>query len=218
MFISEFDKKGNTSIEQNHITGGLAIFLTGYSTVGKNLFADMIQNHPKLKKKRIKQFSFARPLRRDLRLFSERVLKIDINTKNPIKKEALRPFLVLYVEFKRKRTQGQYFINGIKGEIKHSLNTGHICLITDCRYAEYPKDELQYAKEAGLLVNIERYRILDGSPNNKEFVGPPNEHEARNGPKMKEAADWHVIWGDDKAEKQKCVDDFITFVQTIYKI
>jgi hypothetical protein len=162
--------------------------LSGYATSGKDLLCE------KLKERggNVKRFALADKLKESLSPFILNEYGVDIYKATPKEKELLRPLMVAYSKLHRYRTKGRFFSEKIEKEvIEHSKNG--LAVITDVRFAEFVgTDELWWLSDlGGVLVNVEKYHIKD---NKIEVVGPPNQEEAENGPKLKNAADYLIKW------------------------
>lgn len=89
-------------------------------------------------------------------------------TINDEEKQTIRPMLVEYGRLMRKITHGRYFIEKLANNKR--FNKDSINIITDIRYAEYPKDELYWIKEEvnGFLIFMERNGIADANDFEKQ--------------------------------------------------
>ncbi len=198
---------------------GLIIGITGFAGTGKNLFADLLLPQLHARKIKAEQFSFAKKLRKDLFECCKFNIGIDPFTRNPKEKEILRPLFVTYAKIIRRRTGGTYFVKALERRVAEPYQKGTICVISDARHCDYPDDELSFVKKFGILVNIDRFsESKENGQIIKTFIGPANEEEARNGPKMKENADWLIEWSDAPAAKDKAIKDFLVFLDTVYKL
>src|SRR5208337_1055535 len=107
-------------------------------------------------------------------------------TQVPEQKTVIRPFLVWYGDAQRKRTDGTYWRDIIDNKLREGSED--FAIITDVRYAHYPKDEIQWVRDDwnGIVVHVSRFIVENG---NKAYILPPNEHEMINDPKMKALSD-----------------------------
>lgn len=87
-------------------------------------------------------------------------------------------------------------------------------ILTDLRYDEYGAgDELGWVRSRhGVVVTIEKY--FD-EPTGIRFLGPPNESERVNTPKIKAQSDWIVVWkdGDTEDNLRSKVTEFIQYLK-----
>lgn len=165
------------------------VFISGFATVGKDLFADLLIEN--LEPGKASKLSFASTIKEDCSQFLYE--KCGVQDYNDRKiKESIRPLWLWYGLYHRERTRGQYFIEKLKERIKACQS--ELIIITDCRYATYSGvDELDFALESGVLVFIDKFKIQDGQ---SVYTGPANEAEGLNGPTLRSSAQYHVKWQD----------------------
>jgi len=125
-------------------------------------------------------------------------------------KEVIRGYLINFAAKKRAETQGRFFIDILDKEIQHGKHKfGDVIVITDVRFAEFPKDEVYWLKnqKRGVLAYIQKTNLDDS------FQCAPNETEAVNDPKVREEANYIVSWkhGDSEKNLKKEVYNFIDF-------
>lgn len=168
------------------------IGIGGAARSGKDTFASILANSLQQAGKSVKRVAFADPLKSDIDDFLIKHLGISAFTPIPEEKTLIRPMLVWYGDVQRKRTNGRYWIDLAKKTIEETNYDYYI--VTDVRYDVYDKDELYFLKNEvnGVLCHINKYVV--NSNNEKEFVQPPNEHEAVNNPKIKAASHHIVEW------------------------
>lgn len=187
-------------------------FIIGTSGIvrsGKNTFCDLLQDEfGKRFNLNSVQVSLAWQLRKDLEEFG---LKhgFDVWTQKNEDKEDIRPLMLWWGTFQRKRTKGQYFINCLKKQIESLIDTYGLFLVTDCRFKEFNYDESDYIKENGVLVHVSRYDLIGGE---RVFNTPPNEFEARNDPIMKQEANYIVEWENSNGDINKLKPHITKFV------
>jgi hypothetical protein len=162
------------------------IGLSGVAGAGKDLFYEILsQKIPCFKA------SLADNLKKEVSPWCLENYGIDPMNCNRKEKNSIRDLLVFHGSFRRHQTQGRYWIESLEKSIFNSdiprLNK-HI-IITDIRYDEYEKDEVQWLKneQKGILVHLSR---MD---NNIE-IKPANLEESKNNPKLIEKADFHIEW------------------------
>lgn len=136
-------------------------------------------------------------------------------------KELIRNFLVFHACFKRKITNGRYWIEKVQDKIIKDKFHG-FKVITDIRYDEYKQDELNWLKEelGGIHVHVSQYSLIydkDGKPIGKLFRKPVNEEEERNEEKLKNKSDFQIEWEFLKngqiSELYPHMDKFIRWLQ-----
>lgn len=162
------------------------IGLAGNATVGKDTFCKLLtEANPDFKR-----FAFADFLKHEV----SDILRhnFGLNVYNNEDKIFARDFLVSWGHLRREQTEGKYFINLLEEEIRKVLfNRKYVVpVITDVRFATYPYDELNFVKDTGILVYIDKYY------QSYDNVGPANEKEAYNNPILKQSADYLFEWQD----------------------
>lgn len=120
-------------------------------------------------------------IKKDLKNMILKNLKLKIDPNLPKEKEMMRPLMVEYGRYMRKKTKGRYFIEKLNEN--RQFSKGYVPIITDIRYTEYPKDELYWLKteKKGILIFLERKGIKDA-----------NEFEKKNNIILKNSADFHI--------------------------
>lgn len=171
------------------------IGVSGLARVGKNLFCDIAIKQ--LKEKyglSAKQFALAYELKNDCRDFVKDKLGIDVFTEKTEEKNIIRPLLVWYGGVKRSQSNGAYWTTLLKNRM--NADSSEVVLVSDIRYCEYEKDEVQWIKNDlnGKLIHIRRYQYL--GDNVKVYTIPPNADEERNDPKLQRFADYELEWED----------------------
>ena len=173
------------------------IGVSGLARVGKNLFCDIAIKQ--LKEKyglTAKQFALAYELKNDCRDFVKDKLGIDVFTEKTEEKNIIRPLLVWYGGVKRKQSNGTYWTSLLKSRMDN--DPSDVVLVSDIRYCEYEKDEVQWIKDelSGKLIHIRRYKYLFLGNNTKVYTKPPNVDEELNDPKLQDFADYKLEWED----------------------
>ena len=180
------------------------IGISGVAGSGKDLFYSLLS--ARLNTRRL---ALADELKRELRDFSISYYGIDPINCNREDKEKIRSLLVFHGNFKRKQTEGRYWIEKLNKTLDSSLSNQISC-ITDIRYSEYKNDEVQWLKKErkGVLVHISRI-LKDGG-----IHQAPNEFERNNDPILKNEADYRVYWHttNDIAELDCYIDKFIKWL------
>ena len=183
------------------------IGLSGYAGSGKDLFFKLLSDRISLKR-----YALADELKLDMRDQIKKTHDIDILNCDRVEKDSIRHLLVDYGSEKRKITKGRYWIDKLSEKI---LPIKQDICITDIRYAYYEKDEANWIKEdlSGVLVWIDQYEV-DYNEGARVMNAAPNEEESINGPKIKEYADYTVMWEkvENKDKLYHHVDDFLTWL------
>lgn len=184
----------------------IIIAISGFCRSGKNSFANVLQKElkdscPNLK---VEQFSFANALRIELDDFINHHFNISPWTEDEKEKEIIRPLLIAHGNAKRQISENQYWIKKIDEKIERS--DCDVALITDLRYCESDKDEVQWVKsKKGLIFHIKRY-VKKG--NQKVFQSAPNEFEKRNNSLLEKNAD--IVY---KLPMTKTKEEFLSILK-----
>lgn len=184
----------------------LIIGCAGICNSGKNTFCDLLEEYLTEKYKlNIKQLSFASSLREETEDFLREKFRLDVWTQDRAEKDKFRDFFTIYSDMKRKATNGTYFFDAVKEEIKYcsSVFPFDIYLLSDARFKEYEYDETDFIKENGILVHVTKFRI-NKDVFIRQYPLPPNKFEAENDPKIKEMANYKFEWpevGDGELNK-----------------
>lgn len=185
----------------------MPIGVSGVAGAGKDLFFELIS-----RRLPVRRFALADALKVDVQRWCIDRYGIDPTNCSREDKEKVREFLVFHGTFMRKRSEGRFWIDKLDSKIKSFLlnaQSNDIPIVTDIRYSEYKKDEVDWVKNElnGVVVHISQYEIKDTvSKRNwpKKEMGrvyrePVNFEEARQDPLLKSNADFSVEW-----EKIKC--------------
>ena len=117
------------------------IGISGVAGSGKDLFYSLLS--ARLNTRRM---ALADELKRELRDFSISSYGIDPINCNREDKEKIRSLLVFHGNFKRKQTEGRYWIEKLNKALDSSLSNQISC-ITDIRHSEYDNDEVRWLKK-----------------------------------------------------------------------
>ena len=110
----------------------------------------------------------------------------------------------------RDKTQGQYWIDGIK----NLIFCDKVNIITDVRYCEYECDELNWIQSNnGIVVHITRFFEENGE---RIYILPNNEHEKRNDKILKNKANYSFSWPTDVSKQKKYSDKFFKWLVKNY--
>lgn len=198
------------------------IGISGLARSGKDMFTTISQHILEAEYNlKTKRFALANELKKDLEQLIWDKTTINVFTDNSSHKKVIRPLLVAYGEVMRTVSEGTYWTNAVEQQLKRS--NIDIAFITDIRYDEYPKDELYWLKHKmnGKLIHIRKWHF-DENYNERTYDLPPNEHEARNDPKLQRKADYCFEWEDYSRLKVSYEDilkneDLINKIKNIYK-
>ena len=174
----------------------IPIGISGVAGAGKDLFFNLLSKHLG-----VRRFALADQLKYDCAAWCYDQYGIDPLDCTREEKDQVRELLVFHGVFKRKLSNGRYWINKLDSQVKSFLTnaqTDDIPVITDIRYQEYEKDEVYWVKNElkGVLVHVSQYQIKEGK---RHWRDPANPEEARQDPILKNHADFSVEW-----EKIKC--------------
>lgn len=180
------------------------IGVSGVARAGKDTFAAILMNQLNEAGKSVSKYALADALKADCDEFCQKNFGFSAFTQVPEEKLIIRPLLVWYGDAQRQRTNGTYWINIIHEKLKK--DNSDFAIITDIRYAHYPKDEIQWVKNDcdGVVVHISRYKWtcmwdkecneIPGGKRWKAYTQPANDHETLNDPKVKALSDFRVEW------------------------
>lgn len=124
-------------------------------------------------------------------------------------KALIRPLLVAFGCGVRS-TNPTAWIDKARIKIGTGLALGKIVVITDIRFDEFSGDEADFTQSTlnGLLVNIDRVVIKDGR---SVILGPANEVEAKNYPKIKARADVNICASNLEELEQEVVAKILPY-------
>lgn len=198
--------------------------VSGCARSGKNIFCDIaIKQLKEDYNLNAKSYALAFELKKDCEPFIKNKLGLDVFSEITEHKNIFRPLLVWYANVKRTQTQGRYWIELLNNTIKNDINDNNIdiVLISDIRFAEYPKDEIFWLKDElnGKLIHISKFSYDTFIKDKKIFNKPPNDTERLNDPKIKNNADYLIEWesmnGDNLINNEylnKKVKDCLKFI------
>lgn len=171
--------------------------LSGVASSGKDTFFSLLSQ-----KLSFQRFALADELKIILRGRLIEKYNIDILNCSREEKNIVRDELVLFAKEKRLETYGKFWTEILTKKILES-KAKYIC-ITDIRHNFFINDEVFWLKNilGGYLVDISSY-----DPNTGVFTQPPNEEEMFHYPKVREAADYFVMW--PKVNDVKRLDLFV---------
>lgn len=171
--------------------------LSGVAGSGKDTFFYLLSQ-----KLPFQRFALADELKILLREDIIKKTNIDILNCTREEKDSVRNDLVLFAKQKRLESYGKFWTDLLSKKINES-SCEHIC-ITDIRHNYFSKDEVYWLKQTlnGRLIDVSCYSPIDGT-----LTQPPNEEEEFHYPKVKQDADYYVIW--PKVSDIKRLDLFV---------
>lgn len=162
------------------------IGLAGNATVGKDTFYKFLYEI----NNKFCRFAFADKLKSEV--YEVLLNNFHLNVFSNKDKILARDFLVAWGDLRRKQSKGQYWINELTKVIEKCSNKDNIIsVITDVRFATFKYDELDFIKQNGILVYIDKVDRIEA-----EYISPANEKEAYNNPILKNNADYLFEWQD----------------------
>ena len=169
------------------------IGISGYARSGKDTFGEALVRILKTYGVKAKTYALATQLKYDITFLTESDFNISAFTRDDDEKKIIRPLLVGYGEAWRK-ADPDHWIKVLDSNFEPLT----LPIITDIRY----ENEADYILEnQGFLLNISR------SLSSEEFVGPANEEEKLNGPKVKQKSSFDLCWGT--IADQKLIDEVV---------
>jgi hypothetical protein len=174
----------------------LFIGISGVAGSGKDLFFKILKNELDKRGVDAHKYSLADSLKRECNSYLKEHHQIDIFNCTREEKDTVRPFLVFHGTTKRNKSKGRHWIEILDKKIKEDSLTGVVC-VTDIRYDEYDNDEAGWIKNElnGILVHIQH-----------KGIGPANEEETRQDPRILKGSDYCIEWETEKGG-QKEVED-----------
>lgn len=188
----------------------LVIGISGQANAGKNLFAQLLSK----KIDNVRQFALADHLKYELQESCLKLYGIDPLSCSRKEKNDIRDFMVFHGDYRRKQTNGRYWIDKLNTQIVSTGEKDIVC-VTDIRYSVNDKDELHWLKNElnGILIHIKRF-TYNPETKVKRFLSAPNLHEADNDPKLQAAADYKIEWPETSVENLDVfIDDFVNYLK-----
>jgi hypothetical protein len=165
--------------------------ISGHARVGKNTFADCIE--ALFPESKFKIIALGDLLKEEAREQIYELYNLDSFSKKTEEKVIFRQFLVDLSKKNRRESLGKHYTNAILPVINECFEEGIIPIVADVRHDEYLEDEYSFIKNlGGIVVYVEK--ILKSPDGQFELLGPANQAEAENGPRIKEKADALVSW------------------------
>lgn len=169
------------------------IGISGYARSGKDTFGEALVRILKTYGIKAKTYALATQLKEDITFLTESDFNISAFTKDDQEKKIIRPLLVGYGEAWRK-ADADHWIKVLDSNFEPAI----LPIITDIRYV----NEADWILDNnGFLLNVSR------SLSSENFVGPANEEEKLNGPKVKDKSSFDLCWGT--MSDQKLIDEVV---------
>lgn len=175
------------------------IGVSGVAGSGKDTFYKLLQDYCKARDIKCARFSIADNLKKDLKPFCISNYKIDPLNCTRNEKDTLRPLMVYHGAAMRKISKGRHWINKSNKEINNKKYKDHLKVITDIRYNQYDKDEVDWLKKelGGVLVHISQFGEFKNpktGKSEKDYLFPANLYEEVYDPQISELADYNISW------------------------
>jgi hypothetical protein len=167
------------------IFGISGIARCGKDTLGRHLIAKLQKSgFPTI------PISFASVLKYDLDPFLKEKVNISAFTENTQEKEIIRPLLVAYGTNVCRKIDPDHWIKKIEKQVKASINSKIIVVITDVRY----ENECKWIKDnGGFMIHLSRMGQK-----------PANFEEKVNDPIVRKISDHKIKWKTFSDEKETC--------------
>jgi hypothetical protein len=163
--------------------------VSGVARAGKDTFAALTAKSLWARERfpKIKQLAFADKLKEDVNAFLQEHCGVaDVSALSGEAKTDIRPFLVWYGCYMRKKDPG-HWIKQVALKMEEDNDTD-LFVITDNRFP----NEVEWVHSlGGAVVHVKRYLQ---KPHQTTLLAPPNPEEAINDPLVDMAADVHVRW------------------------
>lgn len=190
------------------------IGIVGYARSGKDTFASIAKEILTKKGYKVKQYSFAEQLKKEVANFLRKNCGVDVWSQNSDVKKDIRDFLVWYgTTFWRKRDPERW-IRGVDNQLKLDGNEIDIAIVSDVRY---PNEGEWVNSWNGYLVHVAAWKMVPADKGCelgghdwaeiKTFLSAPNEQERINDPLVKAMAQYHLEWPVKGLSPQEAVED-----------
>ena len=198
-------------MELNGIKTNLNLIgIAGVAGSGKDTFGKIIGNVFENSGGKVNYLSFAAKLKAEVSEISKKLYDIDPTNCTRDEKNLIRPLLLAHGAIMREKTQGQYWIEGVKNLIIEN----NINIITDVRFCEYECDEVDWIQSnGGIVVHITRFFEENGQ---RIYIMPDNEYEKRNDKTLKNKADYSFSWPTDISKQKKYSEKFFKWLVKNY--
>jgi len=198
-------------MELNGIKTNLNLIgIAGVAGSGKDTFGKIIGNVFENSGGKVNYLSFADKLKAEVSEISKKLYDIDPTNCTRDEKNLIRPLLLAHGAIMREKTQGQYWIEGVKNLIIEN----NINIITDVRFCEYECDEVDWIQSnGGIVVHITRFFEENRQ---RIYIMPDNEYEKRNDKTLKNKADYSFSWPTDISKQKKYSEKFFKWLVKNY--
>lgn len=198
-------------MELNGIKTNLSVIgIAGVAGSGKDTFGKIIGNVFENSGGKVNYLSFAAKLKAEVSEISKKLYDIDPTNCTRDEKNLIRPLLLAHGAIMRKKTQGQYWIEGVKNLIIEN----NINIITDVRFCEYECDEVDWIQSnGGIVVHITRFFEENGQ---RIYIMPDNEYEKRNDKTLKNKANYSFSWPTNISKQKKYSEKFFKWLVKNY--
>lgn len=198
-------------MELNGIKTNLSVIgIAGVAGSGKDTFGKIIGNVFENSGGKVNYLSFAAKLKAEVSEISKKLYDIDPINCTREEKNLIRPLLLAHGAIMREKTQGQYWIEGVKNLIIEN----NINIITDVRFCEYECDEVDWIQSnGGIVVHITRFFEENGQ---RIYIMPDNEYEKRNDKTLKNKANYSFSWPTNISKQKKYSEKFFKWLVKNY--
>jgi len=187
----------------------LLIGINGVAGSGKDSIAQMLEDKLHFKYK-IQTASLAEKLREELKDVVQKNFLINVFTEDRCHKNLIRPILVEWARVHRKQSHGLYFIIHLKHKLNKLFKENDIVVVSDCRYKEYPFDELDFFKLNGFLIHVSKIINVYGA---EKILEGANSDEQINDPLFEKEANYKIVWPEaNRSILEKKVDHLINWL------
>jgi ABC-type oligopeptide transport system ATPase subunit len=198
-------------MELNGIKTNLNLIgIAGVAGSGKDTFGKIMGNVFENSGGKVNYLSFAAKLKAEVSEISKKLYDIDPINCTREEKNLIRPLLLAHGAIMREKTQGQYWIEGVKNLIIEN----NINIITDVRFCEYECDEVDWIQSnGGIVVHITRFFEENGQ---RIYILPDNEYERRNEKILKSKANYSFSWPTNISKQKKYSEKFFKWLVKNY--
>ena len=198
-------------MELNGIKTNLNLIgIAGVAGSGKDTFGRIIGDVFENSGGKVNYLSFATKLKAEVSEISKKLYDIDPTNCTRDEKNLIRPLLLAHGAIMREKTQGQYWIEGVKNLIIEN----NINIITDVRFCEYECDEVNWIQSnGGIVVHITRFFEENGQ---RIYILPDNEYERRNDKILKSKANYSFSWPTNISKQKKYSEKFFKWLVKNY--
>ena len=198
-------------MELNGIKTNLNLIgIAGVAGSRKDTFGKIIGNVFENSGGKVNYLSFAAKLKAEVSDISKKLYDIDSTNCTRDEKNLIRPLLLAHGAIMREKTQGQYWIEGVKNLIIEN----NINIITDVRFCEYECDEVDWIQSnGGIVVHITRFFEENGQ---RIYILPDNEYERRNDKILKSKANYSFSWPTNISKQKKYSEKFFKWLVKNY--